>query len=106
MNKIAEEKNFENKIKTFLKEQKCWFLKTWGGGYQRSGIPDLIICCNGYFIGLEVKASKGKASELQEWNINKIKQAGGIGLILYPKDFEKFKELIIKLKGGKNEVFT
>lgn len=66
----------------------------------------MIICCNGYFIGLEVKASKGKPSELQNWNIDKIKQAGGIGLILYPKDFEKFKELIIKLKGGKNEIFT
>lgn len=101
---MGQEKNFENKVKAFLKEKNCWVLKTWGGGYQRSGIPDLITCCNGYFLGIELKASNGKPSDLQLWNIEKIKEAGGIGLILYPKDFEEFKKLIIKLKGGKDEI--
>jgi hypothetical protein len=94
------EKNFENRVKKFLTEQGCWFLKTWGGGFQRSGIPDLLICCNGYFLGVELKAPNGKATDLQLWNLNKISDAGGIGLVLYPKDFERFKEQIIKLKGG------
>lgn len=97
---MISEKSFENKIKKFLKDEGCWFLKTWGGGYQRSGIPDLLICCNGYFLGVELKASNGKASELQLWNIEKIKESKGVGLILYPKDFEIFKDLIHKLKGG------
>lgn len=95
---MAEEKNFENRIKSFLKSQNAWILKTWGGGMQRSGIPDLLCCVNGYFVAIEVKASKGKASELQLWNIEQIKKAGGIALILYPKDFEDFKKLILSLK--------
>lgn len=65
---------------------------------QRSGIPDLLCCVNGYFVAIEVKASKGKASELQLWNIQKIKEAGGIALVLYPKYFEDFKKLILSLK--------
>lgn len=27
---MAEEKNFENKIKKFLDEQNCWYVKYWG----------------------------------------------------------------------------
>jgi Holliday junction resolvase len=95
---MAAEKNFENKVKAFLKEQGCWFIKYWAGGeFTKAGVPDLLICCNGHFLGVELKAPKGKPSELQLWNISKINQAGGIGMVLYPKDFEDFKALIHKL---------
>lgn len=84
-----------------MKDQGCWFVKYWGGGeFTKAGIPDLLICCNGKFLGVELKAKNGKPSELQKWNIAKIKEAGGIGLILYPDGFEAFKNIIIMLKGG------
>lgn len=86
------EKQFENEVKSFLKLNNCWFIKTWGGGFQRSGIPDIISCVNGYFFGIELKAEKGKPSELQKWNIEKIKESGGIAGIYYPKDFERLKK--------------
>lgn len=88
------EKAFEEKVKKFLKEQNCWVLKTWSNGVQRSGIPDLLVCCNGYFLGVELKAEKGTPSELQLWNIDKIREAGGTAIVLYPEQFEKFKEFI------------
>lgn len=98
---MASEKQFENKVKKFLKDEGCWFLKYWAGAaYTKSGVPDLLICCNGHFLGVELKAANGKPSELQLWNIEQIKKAGGTGLVLYPKDFEEFKKLISKLKGG------
>ena len=99
---MYSEKSFENRVKQFLKDEGCWTLKTWGGGMQRSGIPDLLICCNGYFLGVELKAEKGKPSELQKWNLEKIRDSGGIGLLLYPKDFDDFKILIKSLKGENN----
>ena len=91
---MAAEKHFENKVKKFLKDQGCWVLKTWSNGVQRSGIPDLLVCCNGYFLGVEIKAENGKPSELQLWNIEKIRKSGGIALVLYPNQFEQFKEYI------------
>ena len=95
---MPAEKNFENKVKDFLKAQGCWVLKYWGGGqFTKAGIPDLLVCCNGYFLGIELKAPNGHPSDLQLWNIEKIKEAGGIALVLYPKDFEEFKELIYSL---------
>lgn len=88
------EKSFENQVKKFLKEQGCWVLKTWSNGIQREGIPDLLVCWKGYFLGIELKAENGRVSELQQWNIDQIVQAGGIGMVLYPEDFEAFKEFI------------
>ena len=89
-----KEKSFENKVKQFLKDQGCWVLKTWSNGIQREGIPDLLICCNGYFLGVELKAENGKPSNLQLWNIEEIRKAGGVGIVLYPDQFEEFKDLI------------
>lgn len=96
---MGSEKQFENKVKKFLKEEGCWFLKYWAGAaYTKNGIPDLLICCNGHFLGIELKSSTGKPSELQLWNIREIEKSGGIGLVLYPKDFDDFKKLIQDLK--------
>ena len=94
----SSEKSFEKKVKAYLKEKNCYFIKYWGGGYfTEEGVPDLLVCCNGYFLGIELKAENGKPSELQKYHIHKIKQAGGIGMILYPKDFDEFKLLIERL---------
>lgn len=95
---MASEKQFEQKVKQFLKQQGCWYLKTWSNGIQRQGVPDLLICCNGKFLGVELKANNGHPSELQLWNIRKICEAGGVGLVLYPDQFEWFKNLIKEIK--------
>lgn len=94
---MAGEKLFENKVKRFLKQfpNRIWFTKIWGGGFQKSGIPDLICCVNGVFITVELKASNGHASELQKYNTNLINEAGGVGIILYPEGFENFKKIVL-----------
>lgn len=98
---MAAEKNFENKIKGFLKDHGCWFLKYWGGAaYTKSGIPDILACCNGKFLGIEVKAKNGKPSELQLYNLKKIDEAGGFAILLYPDDFETFKTMIELIQNG------
>lgn len=61
-------------------------------------MPDILACINGYFVGIEVKAQHGKPSELQLYNIDKIRNAGGFALVLYPSAFQKFKEFIKNLK--------
>lgn len=97
---MAAEKTFENKVKAFLKEQGCWHLKTWSNGVQRSGVPDLLVCCHGEFVGVELKAPNGKPSDLQLWNLRKIKESGGFAWLLYPRSYELFKGFIYALKNG------
>lgn len=99
--RLAEEKNFENRIKAYLAYQGCWHVKYFANRNTRSGVPDILSCCGGTFVGIEVKASHGKPSELQLYNCRKIDQAGGIGLVVWPQDFAALKELItILAKGG------
>ncbi|CAM3108746.1 VRR-NUC domain-containing protein [Streptobacillus ratti] len=78
------EKTLENKIKRHLKENGHYFFKTHGGAFGKSGIPDLIICIKGLFVGLEIKNpnKKGKVSELQKYNIEKIKDSFGHALVI------------------------
>lgn len=66
--------------------------KYWAGPYSKSGIPDIIACVDGHFVGIEVKAPNGKPSELQKRNVRLIQECRGLGYILYPKDFEQFKK--------------
>lgn len=94
---MAEEKNFENRIKAYLKSKGAYFIKTHGDRFSRVGTPDIIACVNGYFVAVEVKATNGRPSELQKYHIQQIKDAGGIGVILYPDDFEDFKKIIQRL---------
>ena len=93
-----KEKIFENKIKSELKKRGAYVIKYWGGGrFTKSGVPDILTCYKGKFLGLEIKAENGKPSELQKYNIELIRKAQGIGLILYPKDYDKFINLLNRI---------
>ena len=91
------ERDFQKQVIEFLKRHNIYYIKVWGGGYQRSGIPDLIICLKGKFMAIELKNEDGKPSPLQSYNINKIKQSGGQAFILRPREFEKFKEEVLRI---------
>lgn len=100
---IPAEKTFENKIKKFLESEGAYFVKFFANSYTKSGVPDILACINGYFVGVEVKAQNGKPSELQLYNVDKIRESGGFAMILYPSAFQKFKDFV---KGLKEERYT
>ena len=107
---MAEEKLFEGRIKKYLHSIGVypagypknrmqapmigWYTKIWGGGYQKSGIPDILACVNGFMVAIEVKASNGRPSELQKLNVSRINAGNGIAMFLYPEGFEDFKKLM------------
>ena len=73
---------------------KGWFVKIWGGGMQKEGIPDILMCVNGIFVSLELKSATGRPSELQKKNTSMINESNGVGIILWPDGFENFKNII------------
>ena len=56
-----------------------FFWKEHGGPYGTSGIPDIICCYKGRFLGLEAKLPGGKLTALQCRALDRINAAGGIG---------------------------
>lgn len=91
---MAAEKNYENKIKKYIEDSGGWQVKFFANQMTKSGIPDILACVNGYFLAVEVKAENGKPSELQKYHVAKINNAGGYAVILYPEQYEKFKQLV------------
>ena len=75
------EKNIENKIKSYLKSKGAYYFKHHGNQYSQVGVPDIIACYKGRFIGIEVKNETGKTSPLQDVNLKMINDAGGIGIV-------------------------
>lgn len=97
---MASEKLFENKIKKYIEDQGGWQVKFFANRMTKSGVPDVLACINGHFVAVEVKAEHGTPSELQKYHVKKITNAGGYAIILYPQDWEDFKNLIRCIKGG------
>lgn len=97
---MAQEKTFENKIKKYLKDNECYFVKYFANRMTKVGVPDILASVNGHFVGIEVKATTGKPSELQIWNVKQINLSMGIGVIVYPNQFSQLKELINALLDG------
>lgn len=81
MTKKPLEKTIENQIKKWLEKQGYWWMKVHGDLFQKSGIPDILACINGKFVGIEVKRPGGRLSELQKYNIEKIQAAGGVAFV-------------------------
>ena len=95
---MGAEKNFETKVKKYLKASGAYYVKFFANAFTKAGVPDILACVNGYFVGIEVKAEDGRPSELQLLNIRKIKNAGGFAFILYPSAYDDFIKFIAGLQ--------
>lgn len=77
------ETQYTKKVSDLLKRRGAYFEKIWGGGMQSAGIPDILVCYKGVFIGMELKVGNNKPSELQKVKVDFIRKAGGVGAILW-----------------------
>jgi Holliday junction resolvase len=100
---MAQEKNFENKIKAYLKKKDCYHVKFFANAFTKKGVPDILACINGFFVGIEVKAENGKVSALQIYNREQIKKCGGIAMIVKPSQWNDLKNTIDFLLEYKEE---
>lgn len=78
---MALEKKIENKIKAHLKSIGAYVIKHHGNKFSQVGVPDLLVCYKGRFIGIEVKTPDGKPTALQLHNIEEIQKSGGVAFI-------------------------
>ena len=83
------------KVKIILKELQCYYFMPSANGYGRSGIPDFIGCLNGAFFAIETKAGKGTTTALQDREIQRIKDAGGIALVINEENIDTLKRTLL-----------
>jgi len=81
----------KNLIKKFMEEVKkkhpsCWFFKSHGQPMQVRGIPDIILCFYGIFVGIEFKIIRDfqmKITPYQQHTLEEIHNAGGFPVIVW-----------------------
>ena len=77
-----------------------WFIKEAGAV---RGIPDLVICVNGFFVVWELKRSRAEAEKqtgrivLQRYTLTRVERANGRGRIVHPENLEELKKEILEM---------
>jgi len=64
----------------------------------RAGIPDIICCYNGRFIGIECKAGNNITTALQNRELAAIHAAGGFAFVIRETNIGELKERLLWLK--------
>jgi Holliday junction resolvase len=99
---MTPEKKVKMKVVEILKEFGVYYFYASTGGYGASGVPDIICCYKGRFIGIECKAGKGKTTALQEKNIAQIIAQGGLAIVVNEDNIEDVRTLLSHLlRGGR-----
>lgn len=80
----AKESQIQSEIIRCLNDRKIFNFKTIA--CNKRGIPDVFCLYKGVPIFFEIKTSRGKPTDLQTYQMNKIKDAGGKAYIVRSVD--------------------
>lgn len=74
-------------------------------GMAQNGTPDILASVGGVFFGIEAKAGKGKPTALQKVQLRKIRESGGVAVVVYEQNMDAFEELVKTLLRHKTDQF-
>lgn len=100
---MTPEGKVKAKVKIVLKRHEAWNFVPVSGGMGAHGIPDIIACHKGWFIGIECKApnKKNNVSALQKMQLEGIKKAGGAALVVAtPEDIAQLDDFLTLITRG------
>ena len=100
---MTPEKKVKNKVVEVLKQAGAYYFYPVTGGYGGSGVPDIVACYKGRFIGIECKAGSNKPTKLQEKNLNDIRTAGGWTLVINENNIAAVVDVVRLIDIGENE---
>jgi hypothetical protein len=100
----------EGKVKArvvlLLKKHNVYHFYANTHGFGRSGVPDLICCLKGVFIGIECKTVGNKPTALQVNEIESIRNHGGIAWVVNEENIDLLDMALKKLNMGKSAYDT
>jgi len=76
------ESKVKKRVKKILDDLGAYHFSPMATGFGRSGVPDIICCVRGKFVGVECKAGTNKPTPLQHAEIDKIEAAGGRAFVI------------------------
>ena len=90
---LTPEAKVKKKVKEILDQMGVYHFSPMQNGMGRAGIPDIIGCLEGQFLGIECKAGKGTTTALQERELTRIQNAGGYALVVNEENINQLWEI-------------
>lgn len=100
---ITPEGKVKKEVRKVLDLLGAYYVMPVTGGYGKQGAPDFLVCHRGKFFGIETKAGKGKLTVLQEMNLKRIVETGGVALVIREDDV---KNLLSLMENGNEKTIT
>jgi Holliday junction resolvase len=101
---MTPEAKVKKKVKEILDEHQVYHFSPMQNGMGRAGIPDIVACHGGKFIGIECKAGNNKPTALQERELNRILNAGGEAFVINEENIEQLKEELLWMNNHSRDV--
>ena len=92
MKQPVKEKWVKQQVVKMLKERHVYYFFPVAGAYTSIGVPDIVACIRGRFVGIECKAGNNRPTELQLRNLEDIRDNGGVALAVNENDLEALKQ--------------
>jgi hypothetical protein len=92
------EKRVKEKVVAILKSEGVYYFFPATHGYGRSGVPDIIACVNGHFVGIECKAGGNKPTVLQERELTAIRDNGGVAVVVDEMNWDITRDIVRRMK--------
>ena len=100
------EKKVKDKVVKLLKKYDAYYFYPVSGGYGASGVPDIVACMGGKFIGIECKANGGKPTALQTKNLNNIALNGGYSVLVDESGVGSLEMMLIEIHEGRGTLMA
>ena len=88
------EGEIKDQVRKILDEMNAYYFFPAANGYGRTGIPDVIACVGGHFVGIECKAGSKQPTALQQRELDNIEKAEGTGLIVNADNIDNLKNIL------------
>jgi Holliday junction resolvase len=79
---MTPEAKVKASVVKLLKKYEVYHFFPATHGFGRSGVPDIICCAKSLFIAIECKAGKGTTTALQDRELKRISEAGGVAYVI------------------------
>jgi len=94
---MTPEVKVKQRVTALLKQVGAYYFYPVTSGFGSSGVPDIVACYRGWFIGIECKAGKNKPTKLQQKNLTDIDTAGGIAMVVNEDNVEQVSAMLASL---------
>jgi hypothetical protein len=94
---MTPEAKVKKQVRATLDYFGAYYFSPATGGYGRSGVPDIIACYKGRFIGIEVKAGGNPPTALQLRELAMIEKRGGIALVINETTLDELHDTLCGL---------